>query len=139
MNVFISYAQEDTQRIVPICQALTSWQVSFWAPPRTDVNTEQNAQIQQSLTQTDILLRICSPATPRSYWMTFEQTAFLSLQAAQYRQQQQVAQKLINLILDASYQREPFDYADPIIDATSLNDNTWQTALHAAIFSSVTH
>ena len=74
---------------------------------------------------------------PGHFWMTFEQTAFLAMQAEEYRQAQQNKRKLINVVLDANYQREPFGYADPSIVATDLADAAWQTELHAALFSLV--
>lgn len=137
MKVFVSYAQEDAQRLAAITQALTTWQATYWLPPRSETSATQNTQIQQALTQTDVFLRICTTATPRSYWMTFEQTAFLSMQAEEYRQSRQIKRKLINLVLDKNYQREPFDYADPIVEAVDLDDVAWQSALHAALFNSV--
>jgi TIR domain len=135
MRVFVSYAQEDAQRIAPICQALAAWQLTYWAPAHNTMNAEQNTAIQQGLAQADIFLRMCTTYTPRSYWMTFEQTAFLSVQAEEYRQSGQIARKLINVILDKQYQRLPFDYADPMIDATEMRDAVWQKALYTAIFT----
>jgi hypothetical protein len=99
------------------------------------MNPEQNTSIQQGLAQSDIFLRMCTAYTPRSYWMTFEQTAFLAVQAEEYRQSGKVAHKLINVILDKQYQRLPFDYADPMVDATGTRDTDWQKALYTAIFS----
>jgi predicted transcriptional regulator len=135
MRVFVSYAQEDAQRIAPVCQALAAWQLTYSAPTHDAMNPEQNTSIQQSLTQSDIFLRMCTAYTPQSYWMTFEQTAFLAVQAEEYRQSGKVARKLINVILDKQYQRLPFDYADPMVDATQTRDTDWQNALYAAIFA----
>ena len=135
IKVFVSFAQEDGQNIAPICQAMSAWQVTYWAPVRDPLNAEQNAAIQKGATQADIFLRICTTNTPRSYWMTFEQTAFLASLADEYRQTGRRDRKLINLILDKQYQRLPFDYADPMIDATNLRDTAWQKDLYAAIFT----
>lgn len=136
MNVFISYAQEDTKHTSAISQLLTSWNVISWAPPRANMNQQLSAQIQQALTQSDIFLRVCTSATLRSYWMNFEQTAFLSLQSDEYRRSQRIAKKLINIIFDKDYHRLPFDYADPTIDASDPNSDVWQETLHAMLFDS---
>jgi hypothetical protein len=110
MRVFVSFAQEDLQKITPVCQSLDAGQA-------------------------DIFLRICTANTPRSYWMTMEQTAFHAVEAEEYRQMGHLNRKVINLILDKQYQRLPFDYADPIIDATDLQDMAWRKALYTALFT----
>jgi len=135
LKVFVSFAQEDAQAILPVSQALSAWQLTFWAPVRDPNDTEQNATIQKGASQADIFLRICTANTPRSYWMTFEQTAFLVSLADEYRQTGRFARKLINIILDKQYHRLPFDYADPLIDATDVRETAWQKALYDAIFT----
>jgi hypothetical protein len=135
MHVFISYADEDAQRIAPICQALTAWGVAFWAPPRGTMSAALNEQIQRALIQiqSDVFVRICTSAASRSYWMTFEQTALLALEAEAYRQNGRRTRKLINIILDKTYQREPFEYADPVVDATDVQASVWRDALRAVL------
>lgn len=135
MRVFVSFAQEDVQIITPVCQSLDAWQVIYWAPVRDPANPEQNAAVERGLRQADIFLRVCTANTPRSYWMTMEQTAFHAVQAEEYRQSGHLNHKVINLILDKQYQRLPFDYADPIIDATDLQDMAWRKALYTALFT----
>ena len=85
MRVFVSFAQEDLQNITPVCQTLDAWQVTYWAPVRDPANPEQNAAIERGMGQADIFLRICTANTPRSYWMTMEQTAFHNAQAEEFR------------------------------------------------------
>jgi hypothetical protein len=87
---------------------LDAWQVTYWAPVRDLANSDQNAAIERGLRQADIFLRICTANTPRSYWMTMEQTAFHSAQAEEYRQTGHLSHKVINLIMDKQYQRLPF-------------------------------
>ncbi|MGH2514104.1 MAG: TIR domain-containing protein [Ktedonobacterales bacterium] len=137
MNLFISYAEEDANRIAPVCQALASWGLSYWTPPRGTMGAEQNAQIQRALPGTNAFLRICTSYTSRSYWMTFEQTALLALQAEEYRQTGRRTRMLINVILDKAYRRQPFDYADPVVEATDLQSETWREALRALLFNPV--
>jgi TIR domain len=136
MKVFVSHAQEDTQRATPICQALAAWQLTYWAPERGELSPEQSLVIQRGLIQADIFLRICTANTSRSYWMTFEQTAYLAAQAEEYRSTGHLARKLINLIMDTSYKVLPFDYADTIVDATDVRNPGWREALYAAILAS---
>jgi hypothetical protein len=135
VRVFVSFAQEDVQNITPICQTLAAWQLIYWAPVRDSAGPEQNAAVERGLGQADIFLRVCTAHTPQSYWMTLEQTAFHSVQAEEYRQTGHLNRKLINVILDKQYRRLPFDYADPIIDATDLQDITWRKALYAVLFN----
>ncbi len=135
LKVFVSVAQEDVQAILPITQAMSAWQLTFWAPVRDLNDTEQNATIQKGASQADIFLRICTANTTRSYWMTFEQTAFLVSLADEYRQTGKHSRKLINMILDKEYHRQPFDYADPLIDASNIRETGWQKELYDAIFT----
>ena len=79
-------------------------------------------------------MRICTGNTPHSYWMTMEQTAFHIAQGEEYRQSGQVRRRMVNLVLDEKYRRQPFDYADPIIDATDRK-HPWPQQLYATIFS----
>jgi hypothetical protein len=136
LRVFVSFAEEDAAAIPLISTALSAWQLTYWAPLREPTNPEQDAAIQRGLTQADIFLRICTGNTPRSYWMTMEQTAFLVAQAEEYRQSGQLHRRLINLVIDEQYRRQPFDYADPTIDATNFNDSIWQEQLYTALFTS---
>jgi hypothetical protein len=131
--VFVSFAEEDAPRIAPVIAALSAWQTTYWAPVRDPYQPENDAAIQRGLTQADIFLRICTGNTPRSYWMTMEQTAFHIAQGEEYKQSGQLRRRLVNLVIDEKYRRRPFDYADPIIDATDRN-HPWQQQLYAAIF-----
>ena len=131
MNIFISYAQEDASRISVVTYALDAWNLKYWIPPRGEANAPQTNQIQQMITGADAFLRLCTPAIPRSYWMTLEQTAFLTMQAEDFRQSGTQRRRLINIVLDSAYQRRPFDYADTIIDASS--GESWRDTLRAAL------
>ncbi len=134
MPVFISYDQADAGRVTSISQLLTAWGVPNWMPPRENISAAQHTQIQAALAQADTLLRVCTAATPQSYWMTLEQAAYLSILADEFRVRQQLARKLINVRLDKSYRLQPFDYADPIIDASDPQGSPWQADLHRALF-----
>ncbi len=136
--VFVSFAEEDAQNIAPVLQVMSAWQLTYWAPVREPQNAEQNTLIQKGLTQANVFLRICTAYTPRSFWMNFEQTAFLSSVADEFRQTGRRDRKLVNLILDKQYHRLPFDYADPMIEAINLRDTAWQKELYDAIFTPTT-
>ncbi len=133
MPVFISYDEADVGRVMSISQLLTAWRVPNWMPPRQNISAAQRAQIQAALAQADTLLRICTAATSQSYWMTLEQAAYLSMLADAFRARQPLARRLINLRLDKSYRLQPFDYADPIIDASDPQGSGWQSDLHRAL------
>src|SRR5258706_9875127 len=72
----------------------------------------------RALSECSLLLRICTPAANRSYSMSLEAGAFLSLQPDDHRAGQVGRLTLVNLILDPAYRREPFDSAAPALDAT---------------------
>jgi hypothetical protein len=133
LRVFVSFAEEDVQNVTPVIATLASWQITCWAPVRDPQNPENDMSIQRGLPHADVFLRVCTGNTLRSYWMTMEQTAFHNAQAEEFRQTGQLRHRMINLILDEKYQRQPFDYADPIIDASDRN-TSWQQQLYAAIF-----
>jgi hypothetical protein len=118
--------------------ALAAWQLTYWAPLRDPQNPENDAAIQRALPQADIFLRICTAHTPYSYWMTMEQSAFHNAQAEEFRQTGQLRRRMINLVLDQQYLRQPFDYADPIIDASNPNNPAWRQQLYAAISGQTT-
>jgi TIR domain len=129
--VFISCASDDSHYVGPITQILDKWGISYWAPPsqRESESRALSEEMNQALEKATIFLRLCTNATPRSYWMTLEQTAFLSLQADDFRINHAEKRKLINIVCDEHYHFEPFDYADTIITTYNATPDKWQKEL----------
>src|SRR5258706_15026385 len=87
----------------------------------------------RALSECSVLLRICTPAANRSYSMSLEAGAFLSLQADDHRAGQVGRRTLVNLILDPAYRREPFDSAAPVLDATDPARFSWINELRRGL------
>src|SRR5258706_1171553 len=87
----------------------------------------------RALSECSVLWRICTPAANRSYSMSLEAGAFLSLQADDHRAGQVGRRTLVNLILDPAYRPEPFDSAAPVLDATDPARFSWISELRQGL------
>lgn len=133
-KVFISHAHDDNQRCAPLLAALDAWGVDYWFDTRRLEGGDDLSQtIQRAIAARDVFLRICTPAAQRSYWVKLETGAFRGLQARQHRAGGEPARVLINLILDAGYEPEPFDYAHLFIDASAKPQREWLDELRRAL------
>lgn len=133
-KVFISHAHDDNARCAPLLAALDAWGVDYWFDMRRLEGGDDLSQtIQRAVAARDIFLRICTPAAQRSYWVKLETGAFRGLQARQHRAGGEPARVLINLILDAGYEPEPFDYAHLFIDASARPQREWLDELRRAL------
>ncbi len=125
-RVFVSHSHDDNERCAPLLTALDAWGVDYFFDTQGLAAGQQlNERIQRELGARDIMLRICTAATQRSFWMSLEGTAFRGLQANDQRQGHSARRVLINLILDGDYTREPFDAATLFIDAASRPRGVW--------------
>lgn len=133
-RIFISHSHDDNARCAPLLTALDAWDVDYIfdtgdlaaGQPLPDGTLRE-------LGARDILLRVCTGATPRSPAMNLEVTTFRGLQADDQRQGHGDRRALINLILDADYQRGPFEAATLFIDAVSRPRAVWLGDLARAI------
>jgi outer membrane protein assembly factor BamB len=133
-KVFISHTHEDGGRFAALVALLRAWGVDLWYDEREPHAGEQlSERTQMAMAESGILLRLCTVATRRSYWMSLETGAFLSLQAEDYRQGRADQRRIVNLIADAGYVPEPFDRATTVIDAVSDRAPTWLAGLRAAL------
>ncbi len=133
-KVFISHAHDDNERCAPLLAALDAWGVDYWFDTQQmGAGDNLSLTIQRAIADRDIFLRICTPAAQRSYWVQMETGAFRGLQAKQHRAGGAPTLTFINLILDAAYEPEPFDYAHVFIDATSKPQRTWLDELRRAL------
>lgn len=136
-KVFISHAHDDNARCAPLLAALDAWRVDYWFDTRRlEAGDDLSQTIQRAIAARDIFLRICTPAAQRSYWVKLETGAFRGLQARQHSTGSvggAAARVLINLILDAGYEPEPFDYAHLFIDASARPQREWLDELRRAL------
>ena len=133
-KVFISHAHDDNERCAPLLAALDAWGVDYWFDTRRlEAGDDLSHAIQKAIAARDIFVRICTPAAQRSYWVRLETGAFRGLQARQHRGGGEATRVLINLILDAAYDPEPFDFAHIFIDASARPRREWLAELRRAL------
>lgn len=133
-KVFISHAHDDNARCAPLLAALDAWGVDYWFDTqRMGAGDDLSASIQRAIAERDIFIRVCTHAAQRSYWVRLETGAFRGLQARRHREGGDASRTLINIILDARYEQEPFDYAHLFIDATSRPEADWLNELRRAL------
>lgn len=132
-RVFVSHSHEDNERCGLILTALDAWGVNYFFDTQgLGAGQQLNEIIQRELTSRDILLRICTASTQKSYWMSLEIGAFRGLQASDQKRGK-TERLLINLVLDGDYTREPFDNATLFIDASSRPRAVWMADLARAL------
>ncbi|HEX8036996.1 MAG TPA: right-handed parallel beta-helix repeat-containing protein [Ktedonobacterales bacterium] len=132
-RVFISHAHDDNARCAPLLAALDAWDVDYWFDTQQlGPGDDLSHGIQRAIAERDIFIRICTPAAQRSYWVKLETGAFRGLQARAHRAGDDT-RVLINLILDAGYEPEPFDYAHIFVDATNKPQRAWLDDLRRAL------
>jgi outer membrane protein assembly factor BamB len=132
-HVYISHTHEDEARCAPLLDLLDAWNVDYWFDRQQGGGRELSTRAQRALSECSVLLRICTPAANRSYSMSLEAGAFLSLQADDHRAGQVGRRTLVNLILDPAYRREPFDSAAPVLDATDPARFSWINELRQGL------
>ncbi len=133
-KVYICHAAEDTARCASLLQALSTWHVDyFFDATFATLGQPLSQQTQMAIAECDVFLRICSRASQRSYWVNLETGAFLSLQAEEHRTGQPSARRLVNLVIDREYQRQPFDSGSTLIDTTRMSYHQWMDQLRAAL------
>ena len=132
-RVFISHAHDDNARCAPLLAALDAWDVDYWFDTQQlGPGDDLSKGIQRAIAERDIFIRICTPAAQRSYWVKLETGAFRGLQARAHRLGDDT-RVMINLILDAGYEPEPFDYAHIFVDASNKPQRAWLDELRRAL------
>ncbi len=130
MKVFLSAPQEPDKRITALRAALAAWGVdAFYEQRGKDAEMQLSQRVQQAIVDCTIFLRVCTEATPRSFWMSLEAGTFLGVQSDDHRQGSPQRRKQANLILSYDYVQEPFDRAGILIDATTRTTIEWVNAL----------
>src|SRR5690348_4119857 len=136
-KVFISHAHDDNARCAPLLAALDVWGVDYWFDTRRmEAGDDLAHAIQTAIRERDIFIRVCTPAAQRSYWVGLETGAFRGLQARGHREGREnraSSRVLINLIIAAEYEPEPFDYAHIFVDAARKPEAEWLEELRRAL------
>lgn len=133
-TVFISHAHDDNARCASLLAALDAWGVDYWFDTRRmEAGDDLAHAIQTAIRERDIFIRVCTPAAQRSYWVRLETGAFRGLQAKDHREGRASSRVLINLIIDAGYEPEPFDYAHIFVDAARKPEAEWLEELRRAL------
>src|SRR5258708_15250726 len=117
-HVYISHTHDDEARCAPLLDLLDSWNVDYWFDRQQGGGRELSTRAQRALSECSVLLRICTPAANRSYSMSLEAGAVLSLPADDPRAERVGRRTLVNLILDPPHRREPFAIAPPGLHAS---------------------
>ncbi len=134
-RIFVSHTHADNARCEPLLIALDAWRVDYWYDgQQLDAGQELSPRLQQAITQRDILLRVCTTNTSKSYWMNLERSAF---NAQQYQQRQKGKRRSqrtsIDLVLDADYSSESAERATVTINAVGRPEAKWMAELAAAL------
>ncbi len=133
-RVFISHAHEDDALCEPLLAALDAWGVDYWFDrERITAGNDLAESIEKAIAEHDIFVRICTANTQKSYWVGLETKAFRGLQAEDHRVSHDGQRVLINLILDAGYQRTPLDFPFVFVDATAGSRRAWLAELRRAV------
>src|SRR5487761_2375958 len=134
VTVFISHTDEDIERCGALLRTLDAWNIPYYfdAVDRR-ASHGLSTETQQTLVESDIMLRVCTRDTNRSYWMSIEVGALLSLQADDHRAGALGRHRLVNLTLDSGYRPEPFDVTATVVDGTRPNDAAWGLSRRAVV------
>ena len=132
-QIYVSHAGDDEAICAPLLDLLDSWHVDYWFDRQQGGGRQLSARAQKALSECHVLLRVCTRAANRSYSMSLDAGAFLSMQADDHRAGRDGVRSVVNLILDPEYRREPFDGTAPVLDASDLATFAWVNGLRAAL------
>lgn len=133
MKVFVSHDHEDTKACAPLLRTLDAWGVDYYFDYAEDLFGQQiSDRVQTALAQSQVFVRVCTRATARSYWMSIESGSFMGLLADDHRLGRS-GRRIVSLILDPAYAREPFDTSTTVIDATDTEHPQWVNTFRAAL------
>lgn len=132
-RVFVSYAHADHELCKTLCEALDSWNVTYW-------HDSENARIGRSLLdqllnnvrESDILVRVCTPAAARSAWMHRELGMYLAFQKERTLRDPRSGLTVINVCF-ADYVVDDLDAQYIYVNAASLPTGAWLDAIRQAL------
>jgi outer membrane protein assembly factor BamB len=133
-RVFISHAHEDNMRAAPLLAALDAWGVDYWFDTQQlGAGQHISESVQQALAERDIFMLICTPATSASMWTGLELQAFRGLLERDKQAGRGERRKVVFLILDPGYVRQPVGPHDTVVDATQSHPSVWFKVLRQAL------
>jgi outer membrane protein assembly factor BamB len=131
-RVFISHVHEDNERCQPLLAALDAWGVNYWFDTQ-QLGAGQHISERVQLLERDIFVLICTPATNASMWTGLELQAFRGLLERDKQSGRGEQRKVIYLILDPAYVRQPVGPRDVVVDASQSHPSVWFKELRQAL------
>ncbi|HEU5437837.1 MAG TPA: toll/interleukin-1 receptor domain-containing protein [Ktedonobacterales bacterium] len=133
-KVFISHTHNDNEICAPLLAALDAWGMDYWFDTQQlDPGQHLSERIQEAIAERDIFIRVCTPATQNSYWMTLEMNAFRGLQLDDQQRKRGNRRLSVNLVLAPGYQPAVSDRADLLIEASNRPPRAWLSELRDAL------
>lgn len=134
-RIFVSHTHADNARCEPLLIALDAWRLDYWFDgQQLDAGQELSPRLQEAITQRDVLLRVCTTNTPKSYWMNLERSAFHAQQFQQRQRGKKGSQRTtIDLIFDEGYPATPGEQADASIKVYGRPETVWMADLASAL------
>ncbi|HEV2238214.1 MAG TPA: toll/interleukin-1 receptor domain-containing protein, partial [Ktedonobacterales bacterium] len=133
-RIFISHTHGDNERCVPLLAALDAWDVDYWFDvQQLDAGQQLSQRLQQAIAERDIFIRVLTPATPQSFWMAQELSAFRGLQGDDAKAGQRGKRRVILLALTLDAPREQMGEGDLALDTASQPQAAWLKQLRDAI------
>jgi outer membrane protein assembly factor BamB len=128
-SVYISCASSDTPLLDMVSAALDAWEVVYTSLEQPKIATAGQMMLpenaQAAIRQAEVFLRLCTTATASSASMAQELHFFRALEVGDRSKRRSDKRTLINLILDAGYQREPFDAVTLFVDTAGKTRAFW--------------
>lgn len=124
-KVFVSHTHTDHDLCKPLREALDAWNVSYWYDS-TDARIGHRLvdELLHNLRESDILLRVCTPAAARSAWMHRELGMYLAFQKERTLRDPQSTPRVINLCFPG-YTVDDIDNEFLYIDVRDLPKGFW--------------
>lgn len=134
-RIFVSHTHADNARCESLLTALDAWRLDYWYDgQQLDAGQELSPRLQDAITHRDVLLRVCTTNTPKSYWMNLERSAF---HAQQFQQRGKGGKKSdrvsIDLVLDAEYASGMVERAGVTINTVGRSEAQWLADLASAL------
>ncbi len=133
-KVFISHTHADNERCAPVLAALDAWGVDYWFDiQQLGAGQQLSERLQQAIADRDIFVRVLTAATPQSFWMSQELSAFRGLQAVDAQRGRSDRRQVIQLILTPDAPREPLPQGDLQADTVNQPQIAWLRQLRQAL------
>lgn len=134
-RIFVSHTHADNARCEPLLTALDAWRLDYWYDgQQLDAGQELSPRLQDAIIHRDVLLRVCTTNTPKSYWMNLERSAFHAQQFQQREKGGKTSDRvIIDLVLDAEYAMNSVERAGVTINTVGRTEAQWLAELAVAL------